>query len=350
MRRLLPLCFLLLSACYGEGYISRTTADARSGARFVDILVATSRSPEETRHEFGRLRNLKTGFASYTVSIPPNHAPGEIEWPTAQSTNPAKAFFTSASNNYESRTAFRREMNARLARQKISGRGVFLFVHGYNNSFAEGLYSTAQLHTDYENPLVPVHFSWPSAGHTGLYAYDQDSALFARDALAELLADIASSRARNVQIVAHSMGGLVLMEALRLLTPAERKRIGSKMGNITLLSPDLDLDVFEAQVAKATPLPRPFYILISEKDFILKLSTLLRGGSRRLGLRVEDFARLRMLGVTPVDISDFANGQDFDHQTFNNPDLISVIVKLAQNRRGNPLDINGIIAAAEARR
>jgi len=204
----------------------------------------------------------------------------------------------------------------------------------FGDAFGEGLYATAQIYADYQNKLVPMHFSWSSAARTGLYAYDQDSALFARDALTELLSDLASTGSGRLEIIAHSMGAFVLMEALRQMPKSDLARLRKRMGNITLLSPDLDIDVFTSQLKAAAPLPQPFYVLASRNDLILKLSTLLRGGSRRVGLGVEEFKKLRELGVIPIDVTSFSKGGSFNHQTFNDPDLISTVIALTRRNPG----------------
>ncbi len=45
-----------------------------------------------------------------------------------------------------------------------------VFVHGFNNTFADGLHRTAQIRHDFEIPGVAVHYAWPSAGNALGYA------------------------------------------------------------------------------------------------------------------------------------------------------------------------------------
>lgn len=331
--RLFTLFLLtMLAACSIDRDVARTVITPPPDAQIVDVMIATTREPVKSLEEFGRARS-DLGFASYAVSIPPGHKPGRIEWPRGDLPDPRFEFSIVTSSPIP-RQNFRAELGQRLASKKPQDRGVFLFIHGYNNSFGEGLYATAQIYADYQNKLVPMHFSWSSAARTGLYAYDQDSALFARDALTELLSDLASNGSGRLEIIAHSMGAFVLMEALRQMPKSDLARLRKRMGNITLLSPDLDIDVFTSQLKATAPLPQPFYVLASRNDLILKLSTLLRGGSRRVGLGVEDFAKLRELGVIPIDVTSFSKGGSFNHQTFNDPDLISTVIALTRRNPG----------------
>ena len=90
-----------------------------------------------------------------------------------------------------------------------------IFVHGYNSNFAEGVYRIAQFAHDLQLPGTVVLYSWPSAAEPLGYAYDRDSALFARDGLESLIHEVAHAGAKRILLVAHSMGSGLTMEALR---------------------------------------------------------------------------------------------------------------------------------------
>ena len=66
-------------------------------------------------------------------------------------------------------------------------RKVFLFIHGFNTMFAEGVYRAAQLAHDSKAPGVPVLFTWASRGKPTAYVYDLNSATAARDGLEHTL-------------------------------------------------------------------------------------------------------------------------------------------------------------------
>jgi len=341
MRKPGLLLFLALAACGNDLGIGRSLVTVPD-AKIVDVLVATTRNATDAPVEFGAERAAAPSFSTYRVSIPPEHQKGKIEWPEDRTPNPSIAFATLGSKAYGGQAGFINALNNRLAAKAARDRGVFLFVHGYNNSFAEALYMTAQIHADYEHPLVPMQFSWASAGRASLYAYDQDSALVARDDLAELLRALARSNASVIEIVGHSMGSFVVMEALRQLDPSDLKRLNQRMGNVTLLSPDLDPDVLASQLKAISPLPQPILLMTSKKDWVLRLSAFVRGGSRRAGLGEKDFERLEALGVTPLDITEFSDGANFNHTLFNNPSLIDLIIELMQDRRGRRANLAGL--------
>jgi len=99
----------------------------------------------------------------------------------------------------------------------MTRREVVVFVHGFNNSFSDAAFRMAQLGHDLELPGAHVSYAWPSRANPLGYGYDQDSALFARDGLADLLETVRGAGQPDVIVVAHSMGSTLLMETFRQL-------------------------------------------------------------------------------------------------------------------------------------
>jgi esterase/lipase superfamily enzyme len=137
-------------------------------------------------------------------------------------------------------------------------REVFIFVHGYNNNFADSVFRQAPIAYDYDLPAVAVHYSWPSAAALGLYAYDRDSLSYGREGLAELLQLVTRTNAKRILLVGHSMGSFVVMEALTKLAKTRHRDVLRRLSGVMLAAPDIDVDVFQAQAADIGQLPRPF--------------------------------------------------------------------------------------------
>ncbi|TIM86433.1 MAG: alpha/beta hydrolase, partial [Mesorhizobium sp.] len=97
---------------------------------------------------------------------------------------------------------------------------------------------------------TPVLFSWASSGKTTGYIYDKESANAARDDLEETLRMLAKTKAKSIDIIAHSMGTWVTMEALRQLAITGDRDLGDKLGYVILASPDIDVDVFKKQMIR----------------------------------------------------------------------------------------------------
>jgi esterase/lipase superfamily enzyme len=238
---------------------------------------------------------------------------------------------------YPSNPDFRADLQRNLA---ANGYEAVIFVHGYNNNFAEGVYRVAQFSHDLEIPGAVVHYAWPSAAKPLGYVYDRDSALFARDGLERLIDEVSEAGARRILLVAHSMGSGLAMEALRQAAiRGDQAALGSIAG-VILISPDVDVDVFRSQVSAIGVLPQPFLIFGSDRDRLLGLSARLTGQRERLG-SLSDVSRVADLKVTFMDVGEFASGDG--HFTLgDSPALIRLIENIGQ--------IEGAFEADRARR
>ncbi len=200
-----------------------------------------------------------------------------------------------------------------------------MFVHGYNNTFSEGLYRQAQMEHDFKTPAVEVHYSWPSAADPRLYLYDRDSAFFGRDGLDSLLRTLARSRAERIVLVAHSMGAQVVVEALRQMALTGAPAVFGKLSAVVLLAPDVDVDLFHSSLRPLVALDLPWFIFVSSRDRALRMSSLVRGQRERLG-SLSDLEGVADLQVTVIDLSDVTSLDRLGHQTVaQSPVMISLI-------------------------
>ena len=268
------------------------------------VYIGTTRIQDQDG-SFGSKRSEAVRFARYDVSIPPNRKLGEINWPKrGAAINPQTQFLTTDEKVYLSGAAFRADLKQQLA--ATDGEAV-IFIHGYNTNFAEGTYRVAQFAHDLQLPGAVIQYSWPSAAEPLGYAYDRDSALFARDGLESLIHEVAASGARRILLVAHSMGASLTMEALRSAAIRGDKRTLALIGGVILISPDIDVDVFREQARSMGKLPQPFVIFGSDRDKFLLLSAAMTGQEARLG-SLSDVSRVADLKVTFLDVSEFSKG------------------------------------------
>lgn len=296
---------LVLAACAPRGEITVLPAAAEVAATRT-VFIGTTRLPDPDG--YGPQRAARERFARYDIAIPPEREPGSIPWPPRGGTpDPRRHMLTVAAAPYPDAAAFRRDLAAALRALPKGRRDTVIYVHGYNNRFAEGVYRVAQLSHDLEIPAVAVHYAWPSAGRPLVYAYDRDSALFARDGLEALIAEVAAAPSDRIVLVAHSLGSALTMEALRQLAVGRRQHLLRRIGGVVLISPDIDVDVFRAQAARIGRLPQPFFIFTSQRDRALAISGLLTGQGERLGT-LRDIGALADLEVTVLDVSAFSQG------------------------------------------
>lgn len=282
LRSCLSILPLLLAACAGQPSLVGVT-DPEVAAEEVTvrnehrILLATTRRPSEDPAEaFSGQRNSSLSYAAFDVSVPPGHVTGTIELPRRGPPNPNEHFVISSPKAIAGEHALISQINAQLQDQPVGQRPVLLFVHGYNTNLTTALLGIAQFVEDTGYPGVPVLFSWPSNAQLLKYVYDLNRVLPARDDIIHVFDTLELANADHYDLVAHSMGNMLVMEAARQVALTDRINVTGKDRYIILAAPDIDIDVFAKQIAPIPREQRQIFILVSEDDSALKTSR--RGG------------------------------------------------------------------------
>lgn len=300
-----PIRFLvlviILAACTPRGTMVVVPPETAEGP-ITTVFVGTTRGLEGSG-VFGGGRSEEMRFARYDVAIPPQREVGEIKYAKPRSANVSTDFLTTEQRIYAADADFKSDLKTAL---NANGREAMIFVHGFNNTFTEGLYRIAQLRHDLEIPGVALHYSWPSAAEPLGYVYDRDSAIFARVGLEDLIRETIAAGATRVTLVAHSMGGFLSMETLRSIALRDG-RIMPQIQGVVLISPDIDVEVFRSQAKEIGTLPQPFLIFGSDRDRVLRLSALITGQKGRLG-SLDSVDQLSDLEVTYLDVGAFSQG------------------------------------------
>jgi len=301
---------LMLLGCAPRGQFVSLAPEAVAVGTVLRVFVASERTAFSAEGAtFGDVRPDQLRFGTTDVSVPPNHTVGQIEWPRGQ-VDPAKHFALVGNAEVTELSQFvRRVQNAQTTSHET-----FVFVHGFNVNNAEAVYRVAQIAHDFEIPVPAMVYSWPSAGHPAANVYDRDSIVFARDGLEQVLTALLQRPEQRVVLVGHSMGSQLVMEVLRQLTISGRQDIVRKIAAVSLISPDIDPDVFRRQMDRIDPIPKDFTIFASEEDRALNVSSLLVGRKSRLGA-IRTAEELQGLPVTLVDLSQFASDFSDNHLT-----------------------------------
>ena len=284
------------------------------------LFMATTRGLGENGTYDGS-RVEAVSFGRFDISVPPNREPGNITWPPRSGKiDPTTQFLTTHAGRYRSSNDFRTALSSDL---REHGDEAVIFVHGFNNTFSEGMYRLAQMSHDLALPGTIIHYSWPSAAQPLGYVYDRDSALFARDGLERLLAEVEAAGAKRIVLVAHSMGSALLMEGLRQVAIRNNSKVLDRIGGVILISPDIDVDVFRAQALAFPQLPQPFIVFSSNRDRILLLSATLTGQKERLGT-LTDLTKVSDLPITFLDTAAFNSGTGH-FNLGNSPSLLRLL-------------------------
>lgn len=319
--------------------------------RTVHLLYATNRTPsfDDTCYSGERTDPPKNSYGAAAVRIPEAHGVGKVELPFKltlfslklfeQALDPRKHFILESVDVLDS------EEWSNLV--SSSGKqDALVFVHGFNTTFCDALYRAAQVMWDLQYEGIPVLFSWPSRGRVLDYVYDRDSAFDARDSFIEVLRRLRSAGAERINILAHSMGNVVALEAL-----ANHPNTNDPLGIAELLmaAPDLDKNNYKRAAAKTRAATTGMTLYASSADRALAASKRLAGNIERAG-DVPEEGPVLVEGVDAVDVT-FVGEDIFGlgHGTYTNRPVLDDIALLISKGirppnkrlsqiRGMPLD------------
>jgi esterase/lipase superfamily enzyme len=187
-----------------------------------------------------------------------------------------------------------------LIGEGASGEDVLVYVHGFNTTFETAALDAARLSDGIKFAGETMVFSWPSKAKLLDYVYDRESAMWSRDALEQALTELIASPTGRIHIVAHSVGTMLTLEALRQFY-AGREAAAERIGAVIFASPDIDIDVFKSSVSRIGPLAGKITVITSTNDRALAVSRWLAGGITRVG--AAERAQLEKLGLRVIDAS-----------------------------------------------
>lgn len=248
--------------------------------------------------------------------------------------------------------ALRREVGRRLEGSSV--KEVFITIHGFKNSFDDGVLRAAELWHFLGRRGVIIAYTWP-AGYPGLlegYAYDYGSSQFTVFHLQQLIKALVSTPGLDrISLIAHSRGTDVLVSAMRELHLQGDSAVGSRIGQLVLLAPDLDWEVvLQRDVAtQAFRIADRTTVYTSTRDSALDFSDFFWSSESRLGkIGYEDLdeAERELLRLdNTVDIVDVRlKWGSYNHSYFESPEVLSDLILLLREdlpagESGRPLHV-----------
>jgi esterase/lipase superfamily enzyme len=247
--------------------------------------------PKRVLYGSERARRLELGHA--LVTVPKTHQVPNIERPFAiripyfqvtlyEAAEDPKTHFT-----IKEMSVLTREQFIAKARERVNGSRAFkdqavVFVHGYNNAFDYALYRTAQMAYDLKFDGATFLYSWPSLGDFSGYGYDRESSVQAEPYLRQYLELVLKETgAKEVSVIAHSMGNLPLLQVLRDLGPNLAPDV--RLNQIIMAAPDVDRNVFENVASDLQKYGRGLTLYASSNDRAMQAARRVAGGIPRAG-------------------------------------------------------------------
>ena len=282
----------------------------------VPVFFGTDRKQETgtVRASFAGERARALALGRALVTVPKDHQRAMIERPwslsilgvkVAEASEDPRLHFTIQEISLLSRENFIDAVRQRLGESKNFKDQAFIFVHGYNVSFENALYRTAQIAYDLGFDGVPFLYSWPSGGGLTGYLYDKDSADQSVEYLRQFIELVATrSHATKVHLIAHSMGNAALLRTLEKIQLAGGLKGGAVVSQIILAAPDIDRDVFETLAADLGRVAQGVTLYASSSDKALLASRTVAGGMARAGdVPAPPSTPLVMAGIDTIDVT-----------------------------------------------
>ncbi|MFT5820651.1 MAG: esterase/lipase superfamily enzyme [Crocinitomix sp.] len=271
-----------------------------------DVLYGTNRrlglSKSDGSVTYTNIRDHEMHVGVCEVSIPKTHKMGEIERPGwfrdlffGEST---RKDFTILNNEKLERAKFLALLDEKIGSSDKDE--LLLFIHGFNVDYDAAMMNAAQLGFDLNYKGSVTAFSWPSLGTVPGYVADTATARASAIYLANFI-ELVGNQAQRMNIIAHSMGNVVLTDALIILKN-ENRLPSAQINEIILAAPDLDKDIFVQQIIPKIKDIARFTLYASSKDRALIASRTIRAGYNRLGEGGEHITIVD--GLESIDASD----------------------------------------------
>jgi len=254
--------------------------------RVVEFLFASTRQkvdrPQAENVSYSGERGPLT-FGAASVRVPDDHKIGRVELPSSWSLFGMS--LSTAPNEHEhfiikrvvplSEDAFGQVIREKAAKTAL------VFVHGFDNTFEDTLYRNAQIVWDLQYKGLSILFTWASRAEMTDYLYDRESAYLAREPFIALLQKLKRDYGiEQVNVLAHSMGNLVALDALANDAQTSNP---VHIARLVMAAPDIDRDQFKALASKAKAIVGDMTLYASATDRAMAASRRLAGGVPRAG-------------------------------------------------------------------
>ena len=206
----------------------------------------------------------------------------ELGWSEATATDRLGAFKASpiTDDNFDKiQKRFYDEVHARTI--ATGDKNLFIFVHGYKNTFNGALGTAAKLAYDAERPLIL--YSWPSVAKLRSYTSDENNVEWSQEHFNDFVLHLeqlcSADPSVKVRLFAHSMGTRLVIRATPFL--AEKKYLVET----ALICPDIDDGLVKHYARRylSTKGTTEIRLYMSRRDKALALSQVVHGGYTRLG-------------------------------------------------------------------
>ncbi|MBX9949115.1 MAG: alpha/beta hydrolase [Candidatus Obscuribacterales bacterium] len=205
-------------------------------------------------------------------------------------------------------------------------KNVFVFVHGYKNSFRSAAHTAAWLSYNAERPTIL--YSWPSVAKLRSYSSDENNVEWSQEHFNDMICSLddmcKDDPGIKIRLMAHSMGSRLLVRAIPIL------RDRHYISEFAMICPDVDSGLVKHYARRyfnpsGTAKVR---LYMSRRDKALALSQIVHGGYTRLGECADSLSGIlnQVMGNRPENGNEDKNEAAADDAAFRET------MKLAKHR------------------
>ncbi|MGA7328450.1 MAG: alpha/beta hydrolase [Rhodomicrobium sp.] len=307
------------------GHRVRASIAGGSGdCKYVPLFFATFRKLDKRAKNnaylrFGGSWADKLTFGSATVSVPisrqkysreRDHS-RESSFKEHSNIDLGRYFYLLPATPIYEEQAFFSELKA-----AVNEKTLMVFVHGFRQTHADALITTAQLFEDLGLQGAPLTLSWPSGFILGSESYFDALEQYKKNSrilkFAEVIRRAASdSDAENILLIGHSLGCRVLCDLTNRIH-FDQKNIS----NIVLASPDIEVKDFNDAIKPAATAKKKIFVYASRRDKALEFAQVfggVRAGANPARLSGSGYDRLEIVSTEGCfyDTPDFWRHSDY---------------------------------------
>ena len=250
----------------------------------IDVMYGTNRKKTgaKTPNEFFGKKFGKLSYGLCQVSIPIIHKAGEIErpdWFKFEYEEDPRKHVMIQNLNIMNKASFREYMKKSFS--SMGKKDILIFIHGFSNKFDESVRRAGQIAYDLDFPGLAMTYSWPSQGSFSSSNYEQDEVFSKKSIpyLKKFLLDVVKNAPnQKINIIAHSMGNRVLVNAI---ADIQKKSKGTLFNQVILAAPDVNAKIFKEEILpKMQGKANNITLYASSEDKALMASRILHNQSR----------------------------------------------------------------------
>jgi esterase/lipase superfamily enzyme len=180
---------------------------------------------------------------------------------------------------------------------------MFIFIHGFDNSFDDACATAAQLTYNLRFRGTVLIYSWPSNDDLSAYSDDEEAVSWSGPHLKLFLEMFASSVKAHVYILAHSMGNRALLSAMSDAADFQVRQWS--LEDLVFAAPDVDSDTFKRELTHGIVQNRAT-LYASKHDLALCVSKKIHSDRKRAGdstPEIDTAAKLDSIDASLVDTS-----------------------------------------------